>query len=149
MSDTARHFKHRAFQLVAKHLGADHRFSVVITAGTNGTVERVMLEIVKTIRVVASAARIPLKDWVRIVPVVQVSMDAGYRERLKASPFNLIFGRKPQFIFSALVAPGNDRWQVDSFDPDSVQVMVEDLMDAQERRRVKVLELVRKHRARM
>ena len=36
-----------------------------------------------------------------------------------------------------------------TFDPDSVQVMVRDLMDAQERRRKEVIDLVRKNRARM
>ena len=36
-----------------------------------------------------------------------------------------------------------------TFDPDSKQVMVRDLMDAQEKRRKKVLELVRKKRAKM
>ena len=36
-----------------------------------------------------------------------------------------------------------------TFDPDSVQVMVRDLMDAKERRRKKVMDLVRKNRAKM
>ena len=36
-----------------------------------------------------------------------------------------------------------------TFDPDSVQVILRDLMDAQERRREGVLELVRKNRAKM
>ena len=73
-----------------------------------------MLEIVKTFRAMASAARILLKDWVRIVPVVQAALNAGYRERFKASPFNLMFGWKPHSIFPALVAPGrmNGRWTV-------------------------------------
>ena len=38
---------------------------------------------------------------------------------------------------------------MNSLNPDSVQVMVRDLMDAQERRREEVSELVRKNRARM
>ena len=135
VSDTAKHFKKRALRLVAEHLGVDHRFSVINTAWTNGTVERMVFEIVKTFRTVASAARTPLKDWVLIVPMVQAALNAGYRERLKASLFNLMFGRKPYFIFSSLVAPGKDGWQVGSLDPDSVQVMVRGLMDAQERRR--------------
>ena len=37
-----------------------------------------MLEIAKTTG--ASATRIPLKDWVRVVPVVQAALNAGYRE---------------------------------------------------------------------
>ena len=56
------------------------------------------LDIVKTLKAMESAARIPLKDWVLIVPMVH----------LKVPLFNQIFGRKPCSIFSALVAPGKD-----------------------------------------
>ena len=70
MSNTAKYIKNRALRLVAQHLGTDHRFSVANTAWISGTVETMMLEIVKTFRAVASAARIPLKKWVQIVPVV-------------------------------------------------------------------------------
>ena len=101
-------FKNCALLLVAEHLGADRRFSIVNTASTNGTVERMMLEIVKTVRAVASTARIPLKDWVRIVPVVQSALNAGYRERLKAFPFNLMFSWNPFSVFTTLVVPGKD-----------------------------------------
>ena len=73
-------------------------------------------------------------------------MNAGYREHLKKSPFNLMFGRKPYSLFSTLVAPGKDGWQVDNLDPDSVQVMVRGLKNAQERRREEVLELVHNNR---
>ena len=142
MIDTAKHFKNRTLRLVAEHLRADQRFSVANTAWTSGTSE-------KTFTAVASAARIQLKDWVRIVSVVQAALNAGYRECLKASPFNLMFGRKPYSIFPALVARGKYELQVDSLDPDSVQVMVRDFMDVQARRREGMLELVRKNRARM
>ena len=81
--------------------------------------------------------------------MVQAALNAGHRERLKASPLNLMFGRKPYSIFSALVAPGKDEWQVDNLDPDSVQVMMRGLMDAQEIANEKVLGLIRKNRARM
>ena len=145
---TANNFDAHALWLVVEPLGADHRFSVANTAWTNGTVERMMLKIVKTLRAVASAARIPLKEWERIVPVVQAALDSGYRERLKASPFNLMFGRNPFSVFSALVTPRKDEWKVDSLDPDSVQV-VRDLMDAQGIKREEVFELVRKNRVRM
>ena len=88
-----------------------------------------MLEIVKNFRAVTSAARTLLKGWVRIVPVVQAALNAGYRERLQASPFNLLFGQKPHSICSTFVAPGRGERQIDSLDPDSVRVMIRDLMD--------------------
>ena len=101
-SDVAKHFKNRTFRLMAKYLGADHCFSVSNTVWVNGIVESVMLEIVKTFRAVVRAARIPLKGWVRIVPVVQAALNADYRERLKAFPFNLMFGGNPFFRYFRL-----------------------------------------------
>ena len=120
-SDTANHFKNRALRLVTEHLATGYRFSVAnTTAWANGTVERTTLKVVNTFRVVARATRIPLKEWVRIVQVVQAALNAGYQERLQASLFNLMLGRKPYSIFSALVAPGKNEWQVNSLDTDSV-----------------------------
>ena len=69
--DMAKYLKNRVLRLVAEQLGTNHRFSVVNTAWTNVTVERMMLEVVKTFRVVASAARTPVKGWVWIVPIGQ------------------------------------------------------------------------------
>ena len=83
VSDAANHFKNRALRLMAEHLATDGRFSVANTAWTSGTIERIMLKIVKTFRMVASATRIPLKEWVRIVPVVQVALNAGYRNAFR------------------------------------------------------------------
>ena len=68
-------------------------------------------------KIVASTTRIPLKDWVRVVPVVQAALNAGYREHLEVSPSNLIFGRKLLSVLSDVVAPGTDEWQVDSLVP--------------------------------
>ncbi|CAM9414539.1 unnamed protein product [Ascophyllum nodosum] len=43
VSNAAKHFKNHPLPLVAKHLGANHRFLVANTAWTNDTVERMML----------------------------------------------------------------------------------------------------------
>ena len=129
VSDRAKYFKNLALRLVAAHLGADHRFSVADTAWANSTVDRMMLDIAKTFRTVASVARIPLKDWVRIVPVVQqVALNAGYRKRVKASPFNSMFGRKPYSIFLALVAPGGSHGRAGEKAPRSIGIDEQELV---------------------
>ena len=61
-------------------------------------------KIAKTFRAVASATRIPLKNWVRIVSLMRAALNAGYWEHVKTSLLNLMFERKPFSTFSALVA---------------------------------------------
>ena len=48
VSDNAQHFKDRVLRKAAKKLRVEHRFSVAISAWTNGTVERMMREILRT-----------------------------------------------------------------------------------------------------
>ena len=42
------------------------------------------------------------------VTLVRAVLNAGFWERLKLSPFNLMFSQKPFSVFSALVAHGKD-----------------------------------------
>ena len=48
VSDGAPNFKREALKLVAAKLGASHRFSVAHSSWSNGTVERMKLEVVRT-----------------------------------------------------------------------------------------------------
>ena len=46
VSDNATHFRNRVVRKLAKALGVEHRFSVANSAWTNGTVERMMGEVI-------------------------------------------------------------------------------------------------------
>ena len=77
VSDTVNYFMNYALRLMAENLGVDYRLSMANKAWANGTLERTRLDI-ETFRAMATAATIPLKEWVRIVPVVQAVFNAGY-----------------------------------------------------------------------
>ena len=54
VSDEAPHFKNETLKLVAAKLGASHPCSVAYSSWSNGTVERMNLEVVRTFRAVMS-----------------------------------------------------------------------------------------------
>lgn len=87
VSDTVRHFKTRALQLVAESVGTSHRFAVANSAWTNGTVEHMMRELVRIFKVLHNEKRCPLADWVLIVPVVQCAFNAAYLQRYRVCPY--------------------------------------------------------------
>ena len=66
VSDNATHFRNRVVRKLAKALGVDHRFSVANSAWTNGTVERMMRDV--------------------ILPAVQWVLSTAWRKRLQATP---------------------------------------------------------------
>ena len=60
VSDGAPHFKNETLKLVGAKLGASHRFSGAYSLWSNGTVERMNLEVVRTFRAVMSERGRPL-----------------------------------------------------------------------------------------
>lgn len=56
VSNTATHFKNRALRLLAETLRVSHHFAVVNSPWTNGTVECILREIVRTFKTL-------LKEW--------------------------------------------------------------------------------------
>lgn len=89
-SDTERHFNNRALRLVAEALGMPHRFAVVNSPWTNGMLEGILREIVRTFKPIINQNRRPLVEWVRLVLVVQWALDAACFDRYKACPYKLV-----------------------------------------------------------
>ena len=92
MSDGAPHFKNETLKLVAAELGASHRFSVAYSSWSNGTVERMNLEVVRTFRAVMSERGRPLSEWPDTIYAVQFALNSAYRARMGATPFQLMIG---------------------------------------------------------
>ena len=63
VSDGSPHFRNNTRKLVAAKLGASHRFSVAYSSWSNGTVERMNLEVVRTFRAVMSERGSSLSEW--------------------------------------------------------------------------------------
>ena len=62
VSDGAPHFKNETLKLVAAKKGARHRFLGAYSSSSNGTVERMNLEVVRTFRAVMSERGRPLSE---------------------------------------------------------------------------------------
>ena len=70
MSDTASHFKNRLLTEIEKSLGVDRKFAVANSPWSNGTCERMLREVVKTMKAMLQEERRSTRDWVDLVPAV-------------------------------------------------------------------------------
>lgn len=110
VSDTASHFKNGGLLSVADTLRTSHHFAVAGSAWTNGTVGRMMREIIRKFRALLNEARRVL-DWLaKVVPVAKWALNAACRERLHASPYKAMFGREPETSFSTFLECGDYDW---------------------------------------
>ena len=71
VSNTASHFKNQMMAALEKSLGVDRRFSVANSPWSNGTCERMMREVVRTLKVMIHEERRTAEDWVELIPVVR------------------------------------------------------------------------------
>ena len=151
VSDGAPHFKNETLKLVAAKLRASHRFSVVVhSSWSDGTVERMNLEVVRTFRAVMSERGRPLSEWPDSNYAVQFALNSAYRERMGAAPFQLMTGRVPRTAFSVFAGDIPDGWCVkeEEFSLEMMQKSFAGWMTVQEELRREVLERVRAARDR-
>ena len=71
VSDNATHFRNCVVRKLAKSLGVEHRFSVTNIAWTNGTVERMMREVIHGAKAMLIEWGRPLSEWVVVLPTMQ------------------------------------------------------------------------------
>ena len=96
MSDNANHFRDRVVRKLAKALGVDHRFSLANRAWTNGTVERMMREVIHGTKAMINEGGRPLSEWVVLLPAVQWALNTAWRKRLQATPYHVMMGLEPR-----------------------------------------------------
>ena len=85
---------------------ASHRLFVAHLSWSNGVVERMNLEVVRTLRAVSSERGRPLSEWPDTICSVQFALNSAYRERMGAPPFQLMTGRVPRTAFSVFAGNG-------------------------------------------
>ena len=107
--------------------------------------ERMNLEVVRTFRTVMSERERPLSDWPDCIYTVQVAQNSAYRERMGATPFQLMTGRVLRTAFSVFAGDGPDGWRVkeEEFSPEMIQKSVAGWVTVQEELRREELERVR------
>lgn len=87
VSDTASHFKNHMMAALEKSLGIDRKFAVANSPWSNGTCERMMREVVRTLKAMLQEERCSTRDWADLVPAVQWALNTVYRERYGSTPY--------------------------------------------------------------
>ena len=132
MSDNATHFRNRVVRKFAKALGVENRFSVANIAWTNGTVERMMHEVIHGAKAMLNEGGWPLSEWFVVLAVVQWVLSTAWRKRLQATPYHVMMGRESRTAFTALNEGDDEGFQFSPIDEDRLQQLVVSLADTQE-----------------
>ena len=117
---------------LAKALGVDHRFSVANSAWTNGTVERMMREVIHGAKAMLNEGGRPLSEWVAVLQAVQSAWNTAWRKRLHPTPYHVMMGREPRTTFTALIEGDDDDFQFSPIDEDRLQQLVIFVVDTEE-----------------
>lgn len=71
MSDGPTHFKNETIRILTKSLKVPHHFTLPYNPCSNGAVERLGKELVRTMRTMVSEFRMDFKEWPDVLPLVQ------------------------------------------------------------------------------
>ena len=71
VSDTATHFKKAILTRLREALRVDHQFAVAYSPWSNGTCERMVKEVVRSLRSILLEQRRAVSEWVDVLPAVQ------------------------------------------------------------------------------
>ena len=132
VSDNATHFRNRVVRKLENALGVEHRFSVVNSAWTNGTVERMMRKVIHGARAMLNEGGRPLSEWVLVLPAVQWTLNTAWRKRLQATSYHVMMGREPRKAFTALNDGDDESVQFSPIKEDRLQQLVVSLVYTQE-----------------
>ncbi|CAN0065761.1 unnamed protein product [Sphacelaria rigidula] len=129
VSDTASHFKNRVMRALEKALKMDRRFAVANSPWSNGTCERMMREIVRTLKAILQEERRDVREWMSLVPAVAVCVKHCFPR-----------------AFSTLSSSTGGEWSVDVLDEDALRRQVTSIVEAQQELHKKVAQRVDKNR---
>ena len=117
---------------LAKALGVGHRFSVANSAWTNGTVERMMREVIYGAKSMLNEGERPLSEWVVVLPAVQWELNTAWWKRPQATLYHVMMEREPRTVFTALIEGDDEGFQFSPIDEEKSQNLVVFRVDTQE-----------------
>lgn len=88
---------------------------------TTGTVELTARDIIRIFKASLNGGRRALAEWVSVALPLQWALNAAYRERLRACPSKVIFGREPGTLCAALAKQKGDSWETTALDSERVR----------------------------
>ena len=96
MSDQGTHFKNETIRRLSRALKVPHHFTLPHAPWSNGQVERLGKEILRTLRVMVSELRLNFSEWPDLVPLVQSALNnSPSPQRANKAPITIFMGREP------------------------------------------------------
>ena len=129
-------------------LRVEHEFAVAYSPWSNGTCERMVKEVVRSLRSILSEQRREVSEWVDVLPAVQYSLNTAFRRRYSSTPYHVMFGRGPRTSLSVLASSSSGEWKCDVLDDAQIKRALQSVLEVQERFHVQVQERVAAERAR-
>ena len=118
VSDTATHFKNAILTRLREALRVDHQFAVAYSPWSNGTCERMMKEVVRSLR--------------SIILEQRLAVNTVFRPRYGSTPYHVMFGRAPRTYFSVLADSSAGEWNCDVLDDDHIKRALKGVLELQE-----------------
>lgn len=131
MRDTASHFKNHVMTALEQSRGVNRRFSVANSTWSIGMCKQMMLEVVRTLKVMIQEERRATQDWVELVRAVQWALNTAFREQYGSTPYHVIFGRAPRTALPTLASPVEQELQVGVLDDKALREKVQSVVEAQ------------------
>ncbi|CAM9419279.1 unnamed protein product, partial [Scytosiphon promiscuus] len=148
VSDTATHFKNAILTRLREALRVDDHFAVAYSPWSKGTCERMVKEVVRSLRTILSEQRRQVSEWVDVLPAAQWSLNTAFRPRYGSTPYHVMFGRPSRTPFSVLANSPAGEWNCDVLDDDQIKRALQGVLELQEQFHVQVQECVAAERER-
>lgn len=96
VSNRGSHFKNQLIRLLSERIKSSHHFKLAYCPWSNGTIEAVCRELLRTVRAILSELQLPQSCWPSIFPIVQYALNNSIAERLGNKCPLTVFSGLPQ-----------------------------------------------------
>lgn len=95
MSDGPTHFRNETVRMVTKTLRVPHHFTLPYTPWSNGAVERLGKEVIRTFRALVSEFQMDFSEWPDLLPIQSALNNAPSPQRGNTPPITAFLGLEP------------------------------------------------------
>ena len=132
VSDTVTLFKNAILTRLCEALRVDHQFVVAYSPWSNGTCERMVKEVVRSLRSIFLDERRAVSEWVEVLPAVKWALNTAFRPRYGSTPYHVMFGRAPRTSLSMLATSSAGEWNCNVLDDDQIKCALKGVLELQE-----------------
>lgn len=135
VSDQGSHFMNEVMAALRERLRCDHHFTVAYAPWSNGTVERVNREVLRTSRALLQEWGLRPQDWPSVLPIVQSCLNAAGSRRLNGlSAVQVFLGREVRRPLDTLFGVSDAKLKSRRpITPEEFEAWFKELQDALER----------------